>query len=47
MKTYQSKQELIVAINNSLKQYLTEFEEISEDLKDHKVAGVDKTPAKI
>ena len=33
------------AINNSLNQYLTEFEEISEDLKDHKVAAVDKTPA--
>ena len=45
MKTYQYKQELIVAINNSLNQYLTEFEEISEDLKDHKVATVDKTPA--
>lgn len=45
VKSYQSKQELIDAINISLNKYLLEFNDISEEEYNKKIIGVDKTPA--
>ncbi|MDQ8934381.1 ClbS/DfsB family four-helix bundle protein [Acinetobacter rudis] len=45
MKNYESKQELIDAIRNSLSKYLLEFSDILEDEKNKIITGVDKTPS--
>lgn len=45
MKKYESKQELINTIKNTLNSYLSEFDDILENEKDRVIIGVDKTPA--
>lgn len=45
MKEYQNKEKLIEAIKNSYKKYISEFENITEDLKDIRYEDIDRTPA--
>lgn len=45
MKHYQSKDELISAIQNAYEKYIAEFQAVPEQLKDKKVENVDRTPA--
>ncbi|EPF80348.1 ClbS/DfsB family four-helix bundle protein [Acinetobacter rudis] len=45
MKKYESKQELINTIKNTLNSYLSEFDDILENEKNRVIIGVDKTPA--
>lgn len=45
MKTYQSKEELKNEIQKSFEKYISEFDNIPEELKDKRVEEVDRTPA--
>ncbi|MGT2907180.1 ClbS/DfsB family four-helix bundle protein [Streptococcus dentiloxodontae] len=45
MKQYQSKAELITAIQTAYGKYIAEFADIPEALKDSRAEGVDRTPA--
>lgn len=44
MKTYQSKEELKNEIQKSFEKYISEFDNIPEELKDKRVEEVDRTP---
>ena len=45
MRTYESKEALIEAIQIASQKYLAEFAEIPETLKDHRIETVAKTPS--
>lgn len=45
MKVYESKEELLTAIQTSFAKYQAEFTTIPNDAKDQRLEGVDKTPA--
>lgn len=45
MKTYQSNEELKNEIQKSFEKYISEFDNIPEELKDKRVEEVDRTPA--
>ena len=45
MKTYSSKDELKDEIKKNYTKFITEFDNIPEDLKDIRAEGVDRTPA--
>lgn len=45
MQTYKNKEELKHEIQKSYKKYISEFEDISEEVKDVRLEGVDRTPA--
>lgn len=45
MKTYQSNEELKNEIQKSFEKYISEFDNIPENLKDKSVEEVDRTPA--
>lgn len=45
MKVYTSKEELKEEINKAYKKYISEFDDIPEEMKDVRVEDVDRTPA--
>ena len=45
MKTYENKQELKDEINKAYTKYISEFDNIPEDMKDVRADDVDRTPA--
>lgn len=45
MKTYQDKEELKAEIEKNFKKYISEFQNIPEELKDIRASEVDRTPA--
>ncbi len=45
MRKYENREELKAAIKNSFDKYIAEFDDISEELKDRRADGVDRTPA--
>ncbi|GAJ25718.1 hypothetical protein JCM15457_596 [Liquorilactobacillus sucicola DSM 21376 = JCM 15457] len=47
MRNYDSKEELLTAINQSYNKFIQEFTEIPESLKDKRIDSVDKTPAEM
>lgn len=45
MKVYSNKEELKTEINKTFKKYISEFDNIPENLKDKRIDEVDRTPA--
>ncbi|HFU6686301.1 TPA: ClbS/DfsB family four-helix bundle protein [Streptococcus agalactiae] len=45
MRTYKDKEELKNEINKSFEKYISEFDDIPENLKDKRIIEVDRTPA--
>lgn len=45
MRVYKDKKELKTEINKALEQYISEFDNIQENLKDKRADEVDRTPA--
>ena len=45
MRSYESKEELKNEIEKTFEKYISEFDEIPEELKDRRVEEVDRTPA--
>lgn len=45
MRTYSNKKELKAEIEKKFEKYISEFDDIPEELKDKRVEGVDRTPA--
>ena len=45
MRTYRDKEDLKSEICQSFEKYISEFDTVSEALKDKRVPGVDRTPA--
>lgn len=45
MRTYASKEELITEIKQRYQKYITEFDDIPEELKNKRIEEVDKTPS--
>ncbi|MCI6610174.1 MAG: ClbS/DfsB family four-helix bundle protein [Ezakiella sp.] len=45
MRNYENKEELKNEIKRTFEKYISEFDNIPEELKDKKVEGVDRTPA--
>ncbi|GEE07729.1 UNVERIFIED_CONTAM: ClbS/DfsB family four-helix bundle protein [Streptococcus canis] len=45
MRTYENKEELKKEINKAFEKYISEFDNIPENLKDKRVDEVDRTPA--
>ena len=45
MRTYKNKEDLKAEINKTFTSYISEFDNIPENLKDKRADGVDRTPA--
>ncbi|MCI5643344.1 MAG: ClbS/DfsB family four-helix bundle protein, partial [Peptoniphilus sp.] len=45
MRAYENKEELKAEINKTFQKYISEFDDIPENLKDKRVNEVDRTPA--
>lgn len=45
MRTYSNREELKAEINKKFEKYISEFDDIPEELKDKRVEEVDRTPA--
>ncbi|MDD6918434.1 MAG: ClbS/DfsB family four-helix bundle protein, partial [Peptoniphilaceae bacterium] len=45
MRVYENKEELKAEINKTFQKYISEFDDIPENLKDKRVNEVDRTPA--
>ena len=45
MRVYENKEELKTEINKAFEKYISEFDDIPENLKDKRINDVDRTPA--